>query len=103
MKSTDYPADLTVEYPQRLHRGLPLIKWLLALPHYLVVSILQGGEGYGGLNGLLVFFAGVVLLFKGSYHPDIFKLVIGINRWAYRVTGYVVLMTDRYPPFRLEE
>ena len=103
LKSTDYPADLTVEYPQRLHRGLPLIKWLLALPHYLVVSILQGGEGYGGLNGLLVLFAGVVLLFKGSYHPDIFKLVMGINRWGYRVTGYVVLMTDRYPPFRLEE
>ena len=89
-----------------MHRGLPLIKWLLALPHYLVVSILQGGGGllhYGGLNGILVLVAAVVLLFKGNYHPDIFKLVIGINRWTYRVTAYVVLMTDRYPPFRLEE
>ena len=103
LKSTDYPADLMVGYPQRLHRGLPLIKWLLALPHYLVVSILQGDVGYGGLNLFLLLFAGVVVLFKGNYHPDIFKLVFGINRWAYRVTAYVLLMTDRYPPFRLEE
>ena len=49
LKSTDYPADLTVEYPERLHRGLPLIKWLLAFPHYLVVTVFQGD---GGLNGL---------------------------------------------------
>ena len=95
-----YPADLTVEYPERLSRGLIFVKWwLLAIPHYLVVSILQGE---GGLNGILVLFAGVVLLFTGRYPQDIFKLVIGINRWAVRVVAYAGLMRDEYPPFRLE-
>ena len=106
MKSTDYPADLIIEYPEQLHRGLPLVKWLLASPHYLVLALLQGGVGvlrYGGLTLTLVLIAGVTLLFRGTYHQDIFKLVISFNRWSYRVAGYVVLVTDRYPPFQLEE
>jgi hypothetical protein len=45
----------------------------------------------------------VALLFTGKYHQDIFKLVMGMNRWIYRVIGYVSLMTDKYPPFRLGE
>ena len=100
-----YPADLEIKYPRELSRGLVLVKWwLLAIPHYAVVAALMGGagdNGGGGLNWILVFIAAFVLLFTGKYHKDIFKLVVGINRWNYRVIAYAALMTDEYPPFRL--
>ena len=60
-------------------------------------------DGYGGLLWILVVIAAVVLLFTGKYLQEIFKLVMGINRWAFRVIAYVCLMTDQYPPFRFEE
>ena len=100
----DYPADLKIEYPEKLSRGLVLVKWwLLAIPHYIVLAFLQGGAGEskGGLVFILAIFAGIVLLFTGKYPEDIFKLVVGMNRWAYRVAAYASLMTDQYPPFRL--
>jgi len=100
----NYPADLKIEYPEKLSRGLVLVKWwLLAIPHYIVVAFIQGGagEGRGGLATILAIFAGVALLFTGKYPEDIFKLVIGMNRWTYRVAAYASLMTDEYPPFRL--
>ena len=101
-----YPADLQVEYPERLSRGLVLVKWwLLAIPHYIVVAFFQGGgdreNQFPGLVLILAFFAAVVLLFTGKYPEDIFKLVVGMNRWSYRVAAYAALMTDQYPPFRL--
>lgn len=103
----DYPADLSVEYPERLSRGLVLVKWwLLAIPHYIVVSILQEGLGWrfgGGLSFVLVLFGAVGNLFNGEYPKDIYELVMGMNRWAYRVFAYAALMTDQYPPFRLGE
>ena len=113
----DYPARLNVEYPQALSRGLVLVKWwLLALPHYLVVGVFAGGawaglnaasdhggwSSGGGLIGLLVFIAGVALLFTGRYPKAIFDFVLGMNRWVYRVAAYATLMTDAYPPFRLD-
>ena len=99
LRSADYPADLTVEYPERLSRGLVLIKsWLLAIPHYLVVGILKGD----GLLGLLVLIAAVVMLVTKRYPQGIFDLVMGLNRWVLRVAAYVLLMTDQYPPFRLD-
>jgi hypothetical protein len=104
LQAGDYPAELEVEYPQQLSRGLVLIKWwLLAIPHYIVVGIFQGGYGYryGGLVLILAIFGAVALLFTGKYPRDIFDLVIGINRWSYRVWAYAALMTDKYPPFRL--
>ena len=99
----DYPATLDVEYPERLSRGLVLVKWVLAIPHYLVLGPLGGGIGvsYGGLRTLLAFFAAVVMLFGRRYPEDIFEIVMGINRWALRVAVYVVLMRDEYPPFSL--
>jgi hypothetical protein len=97
----DYPAHLEVEYPESLSRGLVLVKWwLLALPHYLVVAVFTGG--YGGLVSLLVFIAGVTLLFTGRYPKSLYDFVMGMNRWVYRVYAYAALMTDAYPPFRLD-
>ena len=101
LKDADYPARLDIEYPERLSRGLVLVKWILGIPHFLVVAVFQGGE-FGGLNSLLVFFAAVVLLFAGRYPGGIFYLVVGINRWSLRVAVYALLMRDEYPPFRLE-
>lgn len=111
-----YPATLEVAYPDRLSHGLVLVKWwLLAIPHFLVlVFIVGGGVGWwwwdtnsavwsGGLLGILVFIAAVILLFTGRYPKPLFDLIIGLNRWAFRVFGYVALMTDDYPPFRLDQ
>ncbi len=106
LRAGGYPADLEVAYPERLSRGLALVKWwLLALPHYAVVSLFQGGGGRsgGGLVPLLCLFAGVALLFRGRYPKGMFGFVMDMNRWAYRVAAYAALMTDRYPPFRLGE
>jgi hypothetical protein len=99
----NYPADLEVEYPEKLSRGLIWVKWwLLAIPHWIIVSIFQGNRG-GGLVAILAIIAGIVLLFTGKYPAEIFKLIVGMNRWTYRVHGYVSLMRDEYPPFRLDE
>ena len=86
--------------------------WLLAIPHLLVVGIFGGGlwlawthdswRGGGGLVSLLVLIAGVVLLFTGRYPRSIYDLVLGLDRWMFRVMIYVGLMRDEYPPFRLD-
>jgi hypothetical protein len=92
----NYPADLAIPYPEKLSNGLVLVKWwLLAIPHWIIISIFQD------LIPILVFVAGICMLFGGTYPKDLFKLIIGLNRWSYRVMAYVSLMTDEYPPFRL--
>jgi hypothetical protein len=117
----DYPATLDIAYPEKMSRGLVLVKWwLLALPHYFVVAVFVGGAGWtfmaidssdrqaataasGGLIGLLVAIAGITLLFTDRYPRGLHDLILGLNRWVLRVTAYAALMTDVYPPFRLEQ
>ena len=117
----NYPAGLEVAYPPQLSRGLVLVKWwLLAIPHYAIVAIIGTGWWWGalrldrrwnsnwgfwggGLLGVLVLVAAVRLLFTGRYPRDMFALVMGLNRWVFRVAAYALLMTDVYPPFRLDQ
>src|SRR5690242_20098165 len=98
----DYPAHLDVEYPESLSRGLVLVKsWLLALPHLLIVAVFAGGAATavngtntqwaflsGGLIGLMVCIAAIVLLFTGQYPRTIYDFVLGMNRWVFRVAAY---------------
>jgi Domain of unknown function (DUF4389) len=112
----NYPAHLSVDYPEHLSRGLVLVKWwLLAIPHYIVVGVFVGGGAWaanrsddwqwslgGGLVGILVLFAAVALGVTGAYPRSLYDLILGLNRWALRVAGYAALMTDVYPPFRLD-
>lgn len=112
-----YPAHLDVDHPGRLSRGLALVKWwLLAIPHYLVLAFFTGpvlGEAAeaagaqwrweGGLVAVLVLVAGVALLATGRYPQGLYDLLLGLHRWIFRVVGYAALMTDAYPPFRLEQ
>ena len=126
-----YPAHLEVEYPQRLSRGLALVKWwLLAIPQYIIIAVFTGaglgvagswwgwragyshgvlhingmnsGLGSLGLIGIVAVIAAVILLFTGRYPEQLFDFVLGLNRWVLRVAGYAGLMTDKYPPFRLD-
>ncbi len=106
-KDDSYPADLDVAYPEKLNNLLVLVKWILSIPHLIILSFLQGGSWsgmrYGGLQTILVLISAIVNLFTGKYPKDLFKFTMGINHWANRVCGYVLLMTDKYPPFKLGE
>ena len=100
---SNYPANLEVAYPEKLSNGLVLVKWwLLAIPHWIIVGIFQGNRGFG-LVTVLAIIAGIILLFTGKYPADFFKLLIGMDRWSFRLYAYVMLMTDEYPPFRLDD
>ena len=111
----DYPARLHVDYPEHLSRGLVLVKWwLLAIPQYVVVGLLSGWSTtqtvqgtdytvqYPGLISVLVIIGAVILLFTATFPTPLYRLVVGLNRWVLRVSGYALLLTDAYPPFRLD-
>ncbi|MBV8989129.1 MAG: DUF4389 domain-containing protein [Solirubrobacterales bacterium] len=112
----DYPARLEVDYPESLSRWQVLVKWwLFAIPHLLIVAVFADTGGtlwdhgpgwamfpFGGLITLMVLIAAVILLFTTRYPKPIYDFVLGMDRWVFRVAAYCLLMTDRYPPFRLD-
>jgi hypothetical protein len=119
LAETDYPTRFDVQYPEKLSRGLVLVKWwLLAIPHYLIVGLFTSGlvwwttdigedgdavlKSGGGLIGILVLIAGLILLFSARYPQGLFDLIMGLQRWVFRVAAYAALMRDEYPPFRLD-
>jgi hypothetical protein len=92
-----YPVTLDVEYDENLSRWLIFVKWLLAIPHYIVLAFL-GLAAY-----VVVFIAFFAILFTGRYPRGLFDFVVGTMRWYVRVNAYAHwLMTDRYPPFSLK-
>ena len=99
--STDEEQDVRLELPypdvpNELNRWLPLVKWLLAIPHYIVLFFLT----IGCLAAIFV--AWFAILFTGHYPRGMFDFVVGVGRWALRVNAYAfLLVTDRYPPFSL--
>lgn len=92
-------VHLEIDYPDvegELHRALPLVKWLLAIPHYIILVVLIF------LAMLAVVVAWFAILFTGRYPRALFDFVVGVGRWALRVQAYAfLLVTDRYPPFSL--
>ena len=94
-------VHLELDYPdagQDLNRWLPLVKWLLAIPHYIVLAILWT------VAMVLLVIAWFAILFTGRYPRGLFRFMVGLNRWTLRVFAYMwLLTTDRYPPFSFEE
>ena len=99
--STDEQQGVALDFPypdakQGLNRWLPLVKWLLAIPHYILLAFLWIAAV---VSVLIAWFA---ILFTGRYPRSLFDFVLGVLRWGNRVTAYAfVLVTDQYPPFRL--
>jgi hypothetical protein len=89
-------VHLDLPEPSNLNRWLPLVKWLLAIPHYVALVVLY----IGGLFAVLI--AWFAILFTGRFPRGLFDYLVGVGRWTNRVTAYAfLLMTDEYPPFRL--
>src|SRR5438445_11098117 len=91
-------VHLNLPYPdaRQLNRWLPLVKWFLAIPHYVVLFFLA----IASLVAIIV--AWFAILFTGTYPKGLFDFVVGVLRWSNRVSGYAfLLVTDQYPPFRL--
>ena len=91
-------VHLNLDYPdaRQLNRWLPLVKWFLAIPHYIVLFFL----GIGALVAVIV--AWFAIIFTGRYPENLFRYVVGVIRWSNRATAYAfLLVTDEYPPFQL--
>lgn len=89
---------VNVEYPtpEKLNRGLPLVKWFLAIPHYVILMILSI------INIFVIIAAWICIIITGHYPKSLFNYCVGVMRWSLRVTCYAILLTtDKYPPFRL--
>jgi uncharacterized protein DUF4389 len=101
--STDEKQSVTLDFPYpnvpvELNRWLPLVKWLLAIPHYIVLAFLYLGALFA------VIAAWFAILFTGRYPRALFDYLVGVGRWHNRVAAYAfVMVTDRYPPFRLSD
>ena len=87
---------MTIAYPEQMSRWQPLVKWLLAFPHYLVLAAL-------GIAAMFVVIAGFfAVLFTGEYPQGLRDFLVGVYRYSVRVQAYAGLLTDRYPPFSMQ-
>lgn len=93
---SEYPVAFDVAYPESPNRWLILVRWLLALPHYLVLSLL------GILASLVWVVSFFTILIARSYPDALYRFMVGVSRWSVNVTAYVLFL-DRYPPFSMEE
>ncbi len=96
-QNPDYPVRLEIAYPEGLNRLLPLFKWLLAVPHYVVLWLM----GIAALVALVI--SWLAVLITGTYPRGMFNFLVGFERWRVRVGAYLFLQTDRYPPFSLDD
>jgi len=94
--AASYPVTFDVEYPQELSRWLIFVKWLLAVPHLIILYALNLAAG------VVTFIAWFAILFTKRYPPDLFKFVVNVNRWSANVFAYAFLLRDDYPPFSWE-
>jgi hypothetical protein len=92
-----YPVKYHVEYPEKLSRGLIFVKWLLVIPHIIVLYFL------GIASFVVTFIAWFAILFTGKYPRGMFDFNVGVQRWSNRVQAYFMLMRDEYPPFTLQD
>lgn len=92
---TGYPVTFDVEYPERLSRWLIFVKWLLALPHWIILGVL------GVAAEVVTVIAWFAILFTGRYPQGLFDFVVGVYRWSYNASVYLLLMRDDYPPFSM--
>ena len=95
--SPDHPARLEIAYPAELNRWLPLVKWLLVIPHLIVLAFVALGAFF------VAIFAFFAVLFTGRWPRGAFDYMVGTFRWAYRVSAYFHLMVDAYPPFSMAD
>jgi len=106
LRSQDYPADLEVEYAEDLSRWT-VLDFVFAIPHYACLAGLTTLSFkpvfFIGLLPALLLITALLLLFTGKYRQDIWKLVMGVNRWFFRVCAYTLMLTHQYPPFSLSE
>ncbi len=96
-ESSGHPVQVSVPYPEQLSRGLIFVKWLLAIPHFIILYFLNLAFM---LVTLVAFFA---ILITASYPEGLFKFAVGIRRWYMNVYAYTFLLRDEYPPFSLDE
>jgi Domain of unknown function (DUF4389) len=92
-----YPVRLDVDYPDRLSRLLIFVKWLLAVPHYIALFFLAIGAY------VVIVISWFAVIITGRYPQGMFDYIVGFLRWGVRVSAYVFLMTDKYPPFSLAD
>jgi hypothetical protein len=94
---SQYPLTMDVEYPERLSRLLIFVKWLLAIPHLVILFF------YGIVIGVVLCISWFAILFTGKFPRSLFDLVVGYYRWTMRVEAYTSLLRDEYPPFSGEQ
>jgi hypothetical protein len=95
--AADYPVHLDIDHQPEYSRFMPLVKWLVLIPHFIVLALLSIGAFFALIGA---FFA---VLISGRYPEGIFNFLVGVHRWYWRVYAYFFLMVDGYPPFSLED